>query len=179
MARPHHPSSTIFPRFGFEPVFSDQELQQMAQEPIQDLMWTFFDRSLAVAKEAGVQAERIMLDPGIGFGLTKRENLLLLQELETIHQKGYPIFLGVSRKRFVVNIIEEAGFETDPACLLYTSAFRKRHDSSLFDSLLCQRMGQSDWARIGIVSDFFHDAGAKIPAFSRNWKGLSLSLIHI
>ena len=114
MARPHHPSSTIFPRFGFEPVFSEQELQQMAQEPIQDVMWTFFDRSLAVAKEAGVQTERIMLDPGIGFGLTKRENLLLLQELETIHQKGYPIFLGVSRKRFVVNIIEEAGFETDP-----------------------------------------------------------------
>ena len=115
MARPHHPSSTIFPRFGFEPVFSEQELQQMAQEPIQNVMWTFFDRSLAVAKEAGVQTERIMLDPGIGFGLTKRENLLLLQELETIHQKGYPIFLGVSRKRFVVNIIEEAGFETDPA----------------------------------------------------------------
>lgn len=115
MARPHHPSSTIFPSFGFEPVFSEQELQQMAQEPIQDVMWTFFDRSLAVAKAAGVQMDRIMLDPGIGFGLTKRENLLLLQELETIHQKGYPIFLGVSRKRFVVNIIEEAGFETDPA----------------------------------------------------------------
>ena len=115
MARPHHPSSTIFPRFGFEPVFSEQELQQIAQEPIQDLMWTFFDRSLAVAKAAGVQTDRIMLDPGIGFGLTKRENLLLLQELGTIHQKGYPIFLGVSRKRFVVNIIEEAGFETDPA----------------------------------------------------------------
>ena len=115
MARPHHPSSTIFPSFGFEPVFSEQELQQMAQEPIQDLMWTFFDRSLAVAKAAGVQTDSIMLDPGIGFGLTKRENLLLLQELGTIHQKGYPIFLGVSRKRFVVNIIEEAGFETDPA----------------------------------------------------------------
>ena len=114
MVRPHHPSSTIFPRFGFEPVFSEQELQQMAQEPIQDLMWTFFDRSLAVAKAAGVQTDCIMLDPGIGFGLTKRENLLLLQELGTIHQKGYPIFLGVSRKRFVVNI-EEAGFETDPA----------------------------------------------------------------
>ena len=114
MARPHHPSSTIFPSFGFEPAFSEQELQQMAQEPIQDVMGTFFERSLAVAKAAGVQKDRILLDPGIGFGLTKRENLLLLQELETIHQQGYPIFLGVSRKRFVVNIIEEAGFETDP-----------------------------------------------------------------
>ena len=114
MARPSHPSSTIFPSFGFEPAFSEQELQQMAQEPIQDVMGTFFERSLAVAKAAGVQKDRILLDPGIGFGLTKRENLLLLQELETIHQQGYPIFLGVSRKRFVVNIIEEAGFETDP-----------------------------------------------------------------
>ena len=114
MARPSHPSSTIFPSFGFEPAFSEQELQEMAQEPIQDLMWTFLERSLAVAKEAGIQKDHILLDPGIGFGLTKRENLLLLQELETIHQKGYPIFLGVSRKRFVVNIIEEAGFETDP-----------------------------------------------------------------
>ena len=114
MARPSHPSSTIFPSFGFEPAFSEQELQEMAQEPIQDLMWTFLERSLAVAKEAGIQKDHILLDPGIGVGLTKRENLLLLQELETIHQKGYPIFLGVSRKRFVVNIIEEAGFETDP-----------------------------------------------------------------
>ena len=114
MARPSHPSSTIFPSFGFEPAFSEQELQEMAQEPIQDLMWTFLERSLAVAKEASIQKDHILLDPGIGFGLTKRENLLLLQELETIHQKGYPIFLGVSRKRFVVNIIEEAGFETDP-----------------------------------------------------------------
>jgi len=46
--------------------------------------------------------------------LTKRENLQLLQDLKTIHAKGYPIFLGVSRKRFVVNILEEEGFETDP-----------------------------------------------------------------
>ena len=75
IARPHHPSSTIFPTFGFEPAFTEAELQTMAQEPIQDVMWTFFDRSLAFAKEAGVQMDRIMLDPGIGFGLTKRENL--------------------------------------------------------------------------------------------------------
>ncbi len=67
----------------------------MAQEPIQDVIWNLFDRSLAVAKEAGVQTERTGAGPGIGFGLTKRENLLLLKRAsETIHQKGYPIFLG-------------------------------------------------------------------------------------
>ncbi len=80
----------------------------MAQEPIQDLMWTFFDRSLAIARAAGVQTDRIMLDPGIGFGLTTRENLLLLQELGTIHQKGYSLFIWVSRKRVVVYIIDVA-----------------------------------------------------------------------
>ena len=93
MARPHHPSSTIFPRFGFEPVFSEQELQQMAQEPIQDLMWTFFDRSLAVAKAAGVQTDRIMLDPGIGFSLTNVRTYSYYKNWDD-SPKGYPIFLG-------------------------------------------------------------------------------------
>ena len=114
MARPHHPSSVIFPSFGFEPAFSSEELAQLEGLPIQDCMWAFFDKSLERAEEAGLSQDQLFLDPGIGFGLTKRENLQLLQNLKTIHTKGYPIFLGVSRKRFVVNILEEEGFETDP-----------------------------------------------------------------
>ena len=114
MARPHHPSSVIFPSFGFEPAFSLEELAQFEGLPIQDCMWAFFDKSLERAEEAGLSQDQLFIDPGIGFGLTKRENLQLLQNLKTIHAKGYPIFLGVSRKRFVVNILEEEGFETDP-----------------------------------------------------------------
>ena len=114
MARPHHPSSVIFPSFGFELAFSSEELAQFEGLPIQDCMWAFFDKSLERAEEAGLSQDQLFLDPGIGFGLTKRENLQLLQNLKTIHAKGYPIFLGVSRKRFVVNILEEEGFETDP-----------------------------------------------------------------
>ena len=114
MARPHHPSSVIFPSFGFEPAFSSEELGQFEGRSIQDCMWTFFDKSLERAEGAGLSQDQLFLDPGIGFGLTKRENLQLLQDLKTIHAKGYPIFLGVSRKRFVVNILEEEGFETDP-----------------------------------------------------------------
>lgn len=114
MARPHHPSSVIFPSFGFEPAFSSEELGQFEGRSIQDCMWTFFDKSLERAEGAGLSQDQLFLDPGIGFGLTKRENLQLLQDLKTIHAKGYPIFLGVSRKRFVVNILEEEGFETNP-----------------------------------------------------------------
>lgn len=114
MARPQHTSSKIFPNFGFEPAFTESELSDFEQLDIQALMWAFFEKTLARAEKAGLEREQIMLDPGIGFGLTKRENLLLLQELGSIHQSGFPIFLGVSRKRFLVNILEENGFETDP-----------------------------------------------------------------
>ena len=114
MARPHHPSSVIFPTFGFEPAFSSEELERFDQLSIPECMWTFFAKSLQKAEAAGLSQDQLFLDPGIGFGLTKRENLQLLQDLKTIHAKGYPIFLGVSRKRFVVNILEEEGFETNP-----------------------------------------------------------------
>ena len=114
MARPHHPSSVIFPTFGFEPAFSSEELERFDQLSILECMWTFFAKSLQKAEAAGLSQDQLFLDPGIGFGLTKRENLQLLQDLKTIHAKGFPIFLGVSRKRFVVNILEEVEFETNP-----------------------------------------------------------------
>ncbi len=113
MARPQHASSRIFPEFGFGPAFTKEELSLFAELPIAELMWKCFEKSLKVAEHAGLSRDNIMLDPGIGFGLTKRENLLLLQELGSLHQAGFPIFLGVSRKRFLVSILEENGFEVN------------------------------------------------------------------
>ena len=114
MARPQHASSRIFPEFGFGPAFAKEELSLFADLPITELMWKCFEKSLKVAEHAGLSRDNIMLDPGIGFGLTKRENLLILQELGSLHQAGFPIFLGVSRKRFLVSILEENGFEVNP-----------------------------------------------------------------
>ena len=114
MARPQHASSRIFPEFGFSPAFTKEELSLFAELPIAELMWKCFEKSLKVAENAGLSRDNIMLDPGIGFGLTKRENLLILQELDSLHQAGFPIFLGVSRKRFLVSILEESGFEVNP-----------------------------------------------------------------
>ena len=114
MARPQHASSKIFPEFGFGPAFTKEELSLFAELPITELMWKCFEKSLKVAENAGLSRDNIMLDPGIGFGLTKRENLLLLQELDSLHQAGFPIFLGVSRKRFLVSILEENDFEVNP-----------------------------------------------------------------
>lgn len=57
--------------------------------------------SVHLALNAGIPAERIILDPGIGFGKTVEQNLELLDRLNEIRQLGYPVLLGPSRKSFI------------------------------------------------------------------------------
>ncbi len=57
--------------------------------------------SVSLAHAAGVPDERIILDPGIGFGKTVEQNLELLDRLGEIRQLGYPVLLGTSRKSFI------------------------------------------------------------------------------
>lgn len=138
MARPQHPSSLIFPHFGFGEPFTNEDLADFEQLPVEELMTAFFERALTRADQAGIAQENILLDPGIGFGLTKKENLLLLRDLDKLHQQGYPIFLGVSRKRFVVNILEENGFEVNPETEL---GFRNRDTASAHVTSIAARQG--------------------------------------
>ena len=53
------------------------------------------------AKGAGIQAEQIILDPGVGFGKTVSQNLELVNRLDEIKALGYPVLLGPSRKSFI------------------------------------------------------------------------------
>ena len=53
------------------------------------------------AEEAGILPERIILDPGIGFGKTTEHNLLLLNHLDRLCGQGYRVLVGASRKRFI------------------------------------------------------------------------------
>jgi dihydropteroate synthase len=61
-------------------------------------MRAFFDRSLQLAERAGIPRERIMLDPGIGFGKTKAQNLAALAATQEFGDYGLPILIGISRK---------------------------------------------------------------------------------
>ncbi|RJP28444.1 MAG: dihydropteroate synthase [Candidatus Omnitrophota bacterium] len=54
-----------------------------------------------LAQELGVQREQIALDPGIGFGKTPQQNLLLIRCLEQLRVDELPILIGVSRKSFI------------------------------------------------------------------------------
>ena len=58
-------------------------------------------------EEAGVAPERIALDPGIGFGKTTEHNLEVLRRLPELVALGYPVVIGVSRKRFIGEVTGE------------------------------------------------------------------------
>ena len=57
------------------------------------------------AIEAGISPDKIIVDPGIGFGKTVEENLRIVNELPVITQIGYPVLLGCSRKSFIRKIL--------------------------------------------------------------------------
>jgi dihydropteroate synthase len=57
--------------------------------------------SVRIAEQAGIESERILLDPGIGFGKTVSHNLELINRLDEIRALGYPVLLGPSRKSFI------------------------------------------------------------------------------
>ena len=57
--------------------------------------------SVALAHQAGIPDDRIILDPGIGFGKTVEQNLELIDRLGEIRALGYPVLLGPSRKSFI------------------------------------------------------------------------------
>ncbi|MBD5483600.1 MAG: dihydropteroate synthase [Lachnospiraceae bacterium] len=59
------------------------------------------EESVHMAEAAGIARERILLDPGIGFGKTYEQNLRLLHDMEELHMFGYPLLLGASRKSVV------------------------------------------------------------------------------
>ncbi len=67
------------------------------REIVSDVM-RFLSRSIDMALAEGVEWERIIIDPGIGFGTTPQENLTLLRRLGELRALGRPILLGVSRK---------------------------------------------------------------------------------
>lgn len=61
----------------------------------------FLRRSIRIAADAGVSSEKIIIDPGIGFGKTREQNLIVMRRLEEFHSLGKPILLGTSRKSVV------------------------------------------------------------------------------
>jgi dihydropteroate synthase len=60
---------------------------------------------IGIARAAGISEERIVIDPGIGFGKTARHNLKILRELAVLNRLNRPILVGPSRKSFIGRVL--------------------------------------------------------------------------
>jgi dihydropteroate synthase len=78
---------------------------------IVDEVTLFFKRSLDIAARAGIARERIVLDPGIGFGKTAEQSLICIARLDAWRGFGAPLLVGASRKRFINSVVPSEPME--------------------------------------------------------------------
>jgi len=77
-------------------------------DPVLDIvadMKAFFARTLDIAAKAGIVADRVVLDPGIGFGKTPEQSMTALARLAELQTFGCPLLVGASRKRFIATVV--------------------------------------------------------------------------
>ncbi len=87
------------------------------QDVVQEVL-DVLNESINAAIKAGVKKEAIAIDPGIGFGKRKQDNLDLLAHLDSFAATGFPVLLGTSRKRFMGAICDV----TEPSELVTATA---------------------------------------------------------
>lgn len=82
---------------------ADMQIKPQYKDVVADII-DFFAERIDWITAGGVARERLIIDPGIGFGKTIRHNLLILKHLEKLSTFGLPVLLGHSRKRFLGEI---------------------------------------------------------------------------
>ncbi len=89
--------------------------QTMQQDPVYDNVVAevreFLQQRLSAALAAGISADRIVLDPGFGFGKRTAHNLALLQRMGEIASLGRPLLVGLSRKSVLGQLLGSEGDE--------------------------------------------------------------------
>jgi len=95
----------------------------------------YFRRTLAIADRAGIARDRIVLDPGLGFGKTLEQNLALIARLGELAVLGLPLLVGASRKSFLGKLLDrplqerlEATLAAHMAAALNGAAILRVHD---------------------------------------------------
>jgi dihydropteroate synthase len=81
-------------------VTHNREIVDPALNILRDIE-AFFSRSLEIAWSAGIGRNRIVLDPGIGFGKTPEQSLAAIAGMRRLRDFGLPLLIGLSRKRFI------------------------------------------------------------------------------
>jgi dihydropteroate synthase len=84
-------------------VMHNRDHADPAIDIMQDMV-EFFARSLDIAAKAGISPDRIVLDPGIGFGKTPEQSMIVLARVAELQCFGLPLLVGASRKRFISTV---------------------------------------------------------------------------
>lgn len=87
----------------------------------------YFAERLATLEQAGIDPERIVLDPGIGFGKTAQHNLEILSNIAAFRALGRPVLIGHSRKRFLHKLIQREVDERLFGTVGVTLALARQH----------------------------------------------------
>ncbi len=77
-----------------------------APRDVIELQLAFFRRTMAIAIEAGLPADRLVIDPGIGFCKTQEQNLELIARIGELRALGVPVLLGASRKSVISHVLD-------------------------------------------------------------------------
>jgi len=91
-------------------IMHNREAADPAVDIIADVT-EFFSRSLEIAWSAGIRRDRIVLDPGIGFGKTPEQSLACIARLHEFAGFGLPLLVGASRKRFIHSLVPSEPME--------------------------------------------------------------------
>jgi dihydropteroate synthase len=137
------------------------EPRTMQSEPtyrdvVQEIRAFLLERVQA-ARAAGIGAERIVIDPGFGFGKTTEHNLMLIRNLGEFSALGYPVLAGLSRKSLFGKIVGRAVAERMPASIAGALLAVQRgagivrvHDvAATRDALLVMRAVDERWVDTG------------------------------
>jgi dihydropteroate synthase len=106
-------------------------------EDVVDDVRAFLEERMAYAVAQGVREERILLDPGIGFGKTVAHNLTLLRRLDELCALGRPLVVGTSRKSFIGRVLADAAGQDEPV------ATARRLEGTIATSVLAYERGAS------------------------------------
>jgi dihydropteroate synthase len=82
----------------------DMQVDPVYGDVVGEIM-NYLDESASLAMKAGVGKDRILVDPGIGFGKTLQHNLEIISRLDEFKALGFPIVIGTSRKRFIGTVL--------------------------------------------------------------------------
>ncbi len=114
----------------------------------------FLARQMSYAQEQGIQADQIVLDPGIGFGKRLEDNYTLLRELARFHDLGAPLLLGPSRKSFIGKVLDAATDDRleGTAAAVTAAILNGAHMIRVHDVRIMKRVARISDAIRGILS---------------------------